>query len=179
MTNKINSIIALGILILVSMACNFSFSTANLSDLKFGKDKDASAPTTTFKPEDEIYAVTAVNNTSGKNKVTFRLLFDEVEGAKSGALAYKVEKELEVDGSRPLWLNFSVPGGMVPGTYKVEAVLTGEDGKQHDRKVSSFTVAGKTKASKKKASDESEEQIEAPAKDEDSDSATRKTDSTS
>ena len=176
MTNKINSIIALGTLILVSMACNFSYSTANLSDLKFGKDKDASSPTTTFKPEDEIYAVTAVNNASGKNKVKFRLLFDEVEGAKSGAVAYKVEKELEIDGSRAVWLNFSVPGGMVPGTYKVEAVLTGEDDKQHDSKTATFTVEGKAKASKKKAFDESGEQTDAPADENNPDDATRKTD---
>ena len=175
MTNKINSMIALGTLILVSMACNFSVSTANLSDLKFGKDKDASSPTTTFKPEDEIFAVTAVNNASGKNKVKFRLLFDDVEGAKSGAVAYKVEKELEVDGSRAVWLNFSVPGGMVPGTYKMETVLAGEDGKQHDSKTATFTVEGKAKASKRKTSDESEE-TDAPANDEDTDGATRKTD---
>ena len=176
MTNKINSIIALGVLILVSMACNFSYSTANLSDLKFGKDKDASSPATTFKPEDEIYAVTAVNNAGGTNKVKFRLLFDDVEGAKSGTVAYKVEKELEVDGSRPVWLNFSVPGGTVPGTYKVETVLAGDDGKEHDRKTAGFTVEGKAKASKKKSSGESDEQTESPADDEDSDGATRKTD---
>ena len=78
MTNKINSIFALGFLILVSMACNFNFSTANLSDLKFGKDKTASGASTSFKPEDEIFVVTAVNNTSGKNKVKFRILFDKV-----------------------------------------------------------------------------------------------------
>lgn len=176
MTNKINSIIALGVLILVSMACNFSVSTANLSDLKFGKDKDASSPTTTFKPEDEIFAVTAVNNAGGKNKVKFRLLFDDVEGAKSGAVAYKLEKELEVDGSRAIWFNFSVPSGIVPGTYKVETVLSGEDGKEHDRKIATFTVEGKAKASKKKSSDSSDEQTKAPANDEDTDSATRRTD---
>jgi hypothetical protein len=175
MTNKINSIIALGTLIVVSMACNFSLSTANLSDLKFGKDKDASSPGTTFKPEDEIFAVSAVNNAGGKNKVKFRLLFDEVEGAKSGTVAYKLEKELEVDGSRAVWLNFSVPGGIAAGTYKVEAVLSGEDGKEHDRKTATFTVEGKTKASKKKAFDESE-QTETSTTDEDSDDATRKTD---
>src|SRR5687767_4805175 len=124
MTNKINSIIALGTLILVSMACNFSYSTANLSELKLGKDKDVSSPSTTFKPEDEISAVTEVNNASGKNKVKFRLLYDDVEGAKSGTLAYKLETEFETDGSHKVWFNFFVPGGMVPGTYKVEAVLT-------------------------------------------------------
>ncbi len=142
MTNKINSIFALGILILASMACNFSFSTANLSDLKFGKDKNASGAGTSFKPEDEIFAVTAVNNTSGKNKVKFRLLFDKVEGAQTGTVAYKVDKDLAVEDSSAVWLNFSVPGGFASGSYKVEAVLTGEDGKELDRKTGNFTVTG-------------------------------------
>lgn len=143
MTNKINSIFALGILIAVSIAC--SFSTANLGDLKFGKDKDATNAGTKFKPEDEIFAVTAVDNASGKNKVKFRLLFDKVEGAQSGSVAYKLEKELEVEGSRPIWFNFSVPGGIVPGSYKTEVILTGEDGKELDRKSGTFTVEGVAK----------------------------------
>lgn len=142
MTNKINSVFALAILIVVSMACNFSFSTANLGELKFGKDKDASGAGTKFKPEDEIFAVTAVNNASGKNKVKFRLLFDKVEGAQSGTVAYKLDKDLDVEGSRALWFNFSVPGGIAPGSYKVEAALTGEDGKELDRKTGTFTVEG-------------------------------------
>jgi hypothetical protein len=156
MKNKINASIALGILILASIAC--SFSTANLSELKFGKDKDASGAGTTFKPEDEIFAVTAVNNASGKNKAKFRVLFDKVEGAETGAVAYKLEKELEVEGSRPIWLNFSVPTGIVPGTYKTEVVLNGEDGKELDRKTGTFTVTGespnKTAKTDKQSSDE-------------------------
>jgi len=142
MTNKISSIFALGILMLASMACNFSVSTANLSDLKLGKDKDASGAAASFKAADEIFAVTAVNNASGKNKVKFRLVFDKVEGGQSGAVAYKLEKEMEVEGSRPIWFNFSVPGGFIPGSYKVECVLTGEDGKELDRKTGNFTIAG-------------------------------------
>lgn len=165
MTNKINLLFAVGVLTLISMACNFNYSTANLSDLKFGKDKDASAPSTTFKPEDEIFAVTSVNNASGANKVKFRLLFDDVEGEKSGTVAYKVEKELKTDGSQKIWLNFSIPGGFASGTYKVEAVLTSEDGKEHDRKTANFTIGGgktskttKPKTDKKKVStDESSE----------------------
>jgi len=140
MTNKINSVFALVVLILVSMAC--SFSTANLSDLKFGKDKDASGAGTSFKPTDEIFAVTGVNNSSGKTKAKFRLLYDNVAGAQSGTVAYKVEKELPVEDSRAIWLNFSVPGGFDSGSYKVEVVLTGEDGKELDRKTGSFTITG-------------------------------------
>ena len=142
MTNKINSIFALGFLILISMACNFNFSTANLSELKFGKDKDAGGGATSFKPEDEIFAVTAVNNAFDKNKVKFRLLFDKVEGAQSGAVAYKIEKEIPVEGSRTAGLNFSVPGGFSSGSYKVEAVLTDESGKEFDRKTGTFTISG-------------------------------------
>ncbi len=142
MTHKINTTLAIGILVLISMACNFSFSTANLSELKFGKDKDANGATTSFKPEDEIFSVTAVNNASGKNKVRFRLLFDKVEGGQSGAVAYKLDKEMTVEESRPIWFNFSVPGGFVAGSYKAECVLTDEDGKELDRKTGNFAVTG-------------------------------------
>lgn len=171
MKTRINFLAAFGILMLVSLAC--SFSTANLSEIKFGKDKSASSSSTKFKPEDEIFAVTSVNNAGGKNKVKFRLLFDDVEGAKSGAVAYKVEKELEVDGSREVYFSFSVPSGIVPGSYKTEVILTGEDGKELDRKTAAFTVSGgassktsktnKTTKPKKDSSDEtSEEQTETP-----------------
>lgn len=161
MTNKLNSIVVLAALVLVSMACNFSVSTANLSDLKFGKDKDASSPSTTFKPEDEIYAVTSINNAGGKNKIKFRLLFDDVEDREAGALAHKLEREMEVEGSRDVWFAFSVPGGFSPGRYKTEAVLSGEDGKELDRKTATFTVSGgktsrttKSKTDRKKVSTE-------------------------
>ena len=139
MTNKINFLGVFGILMLVSLAC--SFSTANLSEIKFGKDNSATNPITKFKPVDDIFVVTSVNNAGGKNKVRFRLLFDEVEGAKSGTVAYKAEKELEVEGSREVYFNFSVPGGIVPGSYRAEAVLLGEDGKELDRKTAGFTVS--------------------------------------
>ncbi len=140
MTNKINFTAAFGILMLISLAC--SFSTANLSEIKFGKDDSASSPSTKFKSEDEIFVVTSVNNAGGKNKVKFRLLFDDVEGAKSGTVAYKAEKELEVEGSREVYFNFSVQSGIVPGSYKTEVILTGEDGKELDRKTAAFTVSG-------------------------------------
>lgn len=142
MTNKINSIFALGILIIISMACNFSFSTAGLSDLKFARDKNGGGASTTFKPEDEIFVITAVNNSIDKAKVKFRVLFDKVEGASSGAVAYKIEKELPVEGNGSVSFNFSFPQGLAPGSYKAEVVLTGGDGKELDRKTGTFTIAG-------------------------------------
>lgn len=148
MANKINSTLAIGILILTSMACNFSFSTASLSDLKFGRDKNAGGTVTSFKPEDEIFAVTAVNNSIGKTKVKFRVLFDKVEGASTGAVAYKIEKEMAVEGNGAVSFNFSLPGGFVPGSYKAEFVLIDDDGKELDRKTGDFTVEGAGKSLK-------------------------------
>lgn len=148
MTNKISSIFALGILILASMACNFSFSTASLSDVKFGKDKNASGTGTSFKSEDEIFAVTAVNNSIGKTKVKFRVLFDKVEGAATGAVAYKIEKELPVEGNGAISFNFSIPGGFASGSYQAEFVMIDEDGKELDRKTGNFTIEGASKPAK-------------------------------
>ena len=148
MTNKISSIFALGILILASMACNFSFSTANLSDVKFGKDKTASSAMTSFKPEDEIFAVSAINGSMGKTTVKFRVLFDKVEGEANGAVAYKIEKELPAAGNGAVSFNFSLPGGFVPGAYKAEFVMIDEDGKELDRKTGNFTVEGASNSAK-------------------------------
>ncbi len=156
MKHKLNALLVLGILFVLSTAC--SFSTANLGELKFGKDKDATGASTTFNPNDEIFAVTSVNNASGTNKVKFRLLFDKVEGGQSGTVAYKVEKDTTVEDSRAVWLNFSVPGGFVPGSYKFETVLTDESGKELDRKTGNFTVAGsptKPATTESKSSDNS------------------------
>lgn len=168
MKTKINFFIPVGILLLVSLACNFSYSTANLSDITFGRDKSGENPTTEFNPEDEIYAVTSINNAGRKNKIKFRLLFDDVEEREAGALAHKLEREMDVEESRDVWFTFSVPGGFYPGRYKVEAVLTGEDGKELDRKTAIFTIkdgnSTKNKRTKKDSSKEIEKQ-----EDEDSD----------
>lgn len=143
MTNKINSIIAICITLAIVLACNFS--TANLSEIKFDTDKSGKNAKTKFDPEDEIVAITAVNNAGEKNKVKFRLLFDDVDGAESGNLAYEYEKEIEINGSGKVYFSFRVPGGMAPGVYKGEAVLLGESNKEFDRKTATFTISsGKT-----------------------------------
>ena len=182
MKTNLNLIIGIGFLVLASLACNASFTTANLSDLKFGKNENASPASDSFKPNDKIYIVSAVNNTSDKHKVRFRLLFDEVKGAKSGELAYNAEKELEVSGASSVYFNVALPNGFVPGRYKAEAVLLDADGKKElDRKEGTFTVTGgtaKTNKSEKKPSAETEDEPASTTED-DSSEATRKTDSTS
>ncbi len=132
--------LVLVIALVISLAC--SFSTAKLSDLKIGKDKDATSTTGTFNPDDTIFAVSGVDYGVGKTTVKFRLLIDKVEGGQPGNVAYQIENSLAVDGSRPVWFTMSVPGGFAPGTYKAEVVLNSEDGKELDRKSGTFTISG-------------------------------------
>jgi hypothetical protein len=143
MKNNINFLIAIGMLMLVSMACSASFTTANLSELKFGKNEKANPASESFKPADKIFVVSEVNNTSDKHSVKFRLLFDDVKGQKAGAMVPGAETTIEAPGSSDVHFSVALPGGFPPGTYKAEAVLFDADGKKEiDRKEGTFTVAG-------------------------------------
>lgn len=143
MKNNINFLIAIGMLTLVTLACNASFTTANLSDLKFGKNEKANPASTSFKPADKIFVVSRVNNTSSKHTVKFRLLFDDVKSQKAGAPVPGAEATVEAPGSSDVHFNVSIPGGFPPGTYRAEAVLLDEDGtKEIDRKEGTFTITG-------------------------------------
>ncbi|HEX8267533.1 MAG TPA: hypothetical protein VF596_19185 [Pyrinomonadaceae bacterium] len=143
MKNNINFLIAIGMLMLVSMACSASFTTANLSELKFGKNEKANPASQSFKPADKIFVVSEVNNTSDKHSVKFRLLFDDVKGQKAGAMVPGAETTIEAPGSSDVHFSVALPGGFPSGTYKAEAVLFDAEGKKEiDRKEGTFTVAG-------------------------------------
>lgn len=137
MKSKINLIISISILVFVAMACNGSFTTANISSFNFGKNEKADPPTTTFDIKDKIYAVATVSNTSSKHKMNFKIFYDNVQGKTKGEEAYK--QDIEFEGARPVFLYFNVPA---PGDYKVEATLLGEDGKEIDKKSGTVKVTG-------------------------------------
>ncbi len=133
MKSKINLIIAVGVLIFITMACNASFTTANISSFSFGKNDKADPATTTFNFGEKVYAVAIVSNTSSKHKMRFN--FESVSGNGVKPLT----KELDFEGSRPVFLELTIPAG---GEYKVEATLFDESGKEVDKKSGTFTVKG-------------------------------------
>ena len=69
--------VSLGVLVFAALACNFSASTANISDLKLGKDQAAAQQTSSFAPADTIYAVATISNAPGEVKVKGRLVIEE------------------------------------------------------------------------------------------------------
>jgi hypothetical protein len=132
--------VSLGVLVFAALACNFSASTANISDLKLGKDQAASQQTSSFAATDTIYAVATISNAPGAVKVRGLLAIEDVEGENSGPIP-GLEKTLDLPGSGTATYTFTPPSGGFPkGKYKVEVFMLNEAGEQKDQKSASFTV---------------------------------------
>lgn len=137
--SRINCAIATGLLLAVVLAC--SASTANLSSLKISKDKTASSETSSFGPNDTVYAVGTVSNAPGKVKVKGLLAFEDVEGQKQGPIP-GLEKTLDLEGSGTATYTFTPPpDGWPKGKYKIEVTLMDESGAQKDQKSATFSVS--------------------------------------
>ena len=137
---RVDLALALGLFIFAGMACSFSTSTANLSSLKLGKDKDVTAETSSFGANDTVYAVATVANAPGAVKVTGRLAFDEVEGEQSGPVP-GLEKTLDLPGSGTATYTFTPPpSGWPKGKYKVEVQMMNDQGEKKDEKSANFSV---------------------------------------
>lgn len=137
--STVNLMICSALLLGAVVAC--SFSTANLSSLKVGKDKTVSSETSTFAANDTVYAVGTVSNAPGKVKVKGLLAFDDVEGQKPGPIP-GLEKTLDLDGSGTATYTFTPPpDGWPKGKYKIEVTLMDDSGTQKDQKTATFTVS--------------------------------------
>ena len=141
-TNRLNLALGLGLILATMLACNFSFSTANISSLKLSKDKGGSTETTNFSPTSAIYAIAVISNTSDKHKVKCRLLYDDVQGGKTGAPVPGAETTLDVPGSNTATFTFTPAGGGWPkGRYKVEVTMTDESGEQKDQETADMVIS--------------------------------------
>ena len=136
---SINSLLAAAALVAVGLAC--SATTANISNLKIGKDQAVSSEASTFHASDPIYAVATISNAPGKVKVRGRLVIEDVPGQQAGP-APGLEKTLDLAGSGTATYSFTPPpDGWPPGKYKIEVTLMDEAGAQKDQKTASFSVS--------------------------------------
>ena len=136
---ELNLGVSCGLLLVAVLAC--SYSTANLSSLKIGKDKAVSSETSAFGPNDTVYAVGTVSNAPGKVKVKGLLAFEDVAGQTKGPIP-GLEKTLDLDGSGTATYTFTPPpDGWPKGTYKIEVTLMDDSGQQKDQKSATFTVS--------------------------------------
>lgn len=141
LTKRRNLALGLGLLLALAPACNFEMSTANISGLKIGKDKEVSSETSSFGARDTVYAVATISNVPDKVKVKGRLLVDDVEGEEKGPIP-GAETTLDMPGSGTANFNFSPPAsGWPKGKYKVEVLMLNEEGQQKDQKSADFSVS--------------------------------------
>lgn len=138
-TNRFNFAIASGLLAVAVLAC--SASTANISSLKIGKDKEVGQETSGFGANDPVYGVATISNAPGKVKVKGRLVVEDVPGQQTGPIP-SLEKTLDLDGSGTATFSFTPPpDGWPKGKYKLEVIMMNEAGEQKDQKSASFTVS--------------------------------------
>ena len=129
-------VLSLGLLVVLGLSCKFSASTANISGLKIGKDKNAATETSTFAPNDTVYAVATISNSPGKVKVKGRLVPEDAPGEKGP------EDTVELPSSGTATFTFTPPAsGFPPGKYKIEVIMMNEEGEQKDTKSGTFTVS--------------------------------------
>lgn len=136
-----STLLGLGLLLLYVGACKVSCTTANISSVKLGKDKDISQETHSFAPHDTIYVVATISNNPSKVKVKGRLVVEEVEGEKSGPVPSS-EKTFDVPGDGTVTFTLSHPRGLPRGKYKYEVLMLNEGGEQKDQETATFTVSG-------------------------------------
>jgi len=138
--NSLVLAVASGCLLAVLLACNFSATTANISSVKLGKDRNVNQETTTFAPSDPIYVVATISNAPGKVKVKGQMIVDSAEGLSAGPFP-GLEKTLDLDGSGTATYSFTPPpSGWPKGKYKVDVTMMDDSGAQKGQKSVGFSV---------------------------------------
>lgn len=117
-----------------------SFSTAHLTDLTLSKNQDMSAPTTTFGPQDTVYAKSGVANTPDKVTLQWHFIAENVKGVPPNSLQKANEKSLDLDADGTSTYTLTPPAtGWPPGTYKIVLDMV-SDGATKGEKTTEFTV---------------------------------------
>jgi hypothetical protein len=111
--------LAIGMLVLASIACDASVSTAAISSVTLTADATIGTATTTFTPDQTFYAIVVLANAPDTTKV--KAIWYTVDDA--GAATKIAEKEIVGSGS-PINFNASNNAGPWPvGKYRVEIYL--------------------------------------------------------
>ena len=141
MKTKSSFLLAISLFIAVVLACNAT--TANISSLKLSTDEEGKNESKSFKPGDKVYAIAQISNNPSKVKVKFRVLYDNVDGEKSGELVKGAENMLDINSDRAATFWITLPeSGFKNGRYKVEISMLTESGEQKDQETATFEVSG-------------------------------------
>lgn len=121
---------AIGALMLASIACEASASTANISSVVLTADKDNPVDTTSFTPDQTFYAIVTLANAPDSTKVKAAWTYTD----EAGTVTPIGEKEI-VGSASPIVFNASPTTAWPAGKYRVEIFLNDKTNKTID-----FTV---------------------------------------
>ena len=137
-----STLLGLTLSLLFVAGCKVSCTTANISSLKFSKDKEGTAQTNSFAAGDTVYAIATVSNNPGKVTLKFRLFAEKVEGTPENTPVPNLDVSVEVPGDGGgIYTLRPTSGVWTPGRYRVEAVML-YNGEQKDQETGTFTVTG-------------------------------------
>jgi hypothetical protein len=140
------------VLALTVAACSVSVSTAHFGSLQIGGEKDFTTETTTFGPQDTVYAHAEAANLPNAVTVKWQVVAVNVTGQQPNTPIPAFDMSLNVASDAVASVTLTPPSaGWPAGTYKI--VVTMMDGDtQRDQKSEQFTVTGAAPASAEPAS---------------------------
>jgi len=126
------------LLVLITLACGFNFSTANIAEATLAKDPDGEQPTTTFDQDETFYLVAEVVNAPDDTSV--KAVWTAVEADAVEPDFSLGEKEVTGGGA----VNFSLENDQLwpIGQYRVDLYLNGELDRTLEFEVAGDVVAG-------------------------------------
>lgn len=120
---RIQIFIAVIVLLISSLACEVSASTAKISDVYLTSDKLKSGETTTFSNDQTIYCIVDVSN--APDDTTLKAVWTAVaaEGVDPNFVIDEVE--IKTDGGNTFTFDLSNDSLWPNGSYKVEIYMNG------------------------------------------------------
>jgi len=128
------------LLALTVTACSVSVSTAHIGSLQIGSQKDFTTESTTFGPQDTIYAEATAANLPNSVTMKWQVVAESVVGQASNAPIPSLDQSFDMASDGTSSVSYTSPtAGWPIGTYKI--VVTMIDGTtQRDQKSEEFTV---------------------------------------
>jgi hypothetical protein len=120
---QIGFAITMVMVMVATLACGFSASTANIKDAKTARDYDGNEPATVFAGNETFYLVVELANAPDDTTVKAAWTAVQVEGAEPNT--FLGEYEL-TSGSAPLHFELSNDQLWPRGKYKVDIYLNDE-----------------------------------------------------
>jgi hypothetical protein len=122
--NGIKTLYAFFILVIVTLACEFSFSTAEITNAYMSKDENGASPTTIFDNNDIFYCIVETSNAPSdiKVKVEWYAVDIDQEDIEPNTLL----ESFELEGSDVFTFSLSNDYLWPYGLYRADIYLNGE-----------------------------------------------------